>query len=90
MPHEGSCRFSSSRAVEGRETAVGATHRGWVYPHQNGASLFGLSTLWSQRWSIGGRNMQRRFYITMLTMVNNQITEDEDSREKVMGKGIAS
>jgi hypothetical protein len=39
---------------------------------------------------VRGWNMQRRFYITMLTIANNQITEDEDSREKVMGKGIAS
>jgi hypothetical protein len=34
--------------------------------------------------------MQRRFYITMLTIANNQITEDKDSREKVTGKGIAA
>ncbi len=50
------------RAVEGRETAVGATHRGWFYPHQNGASLFGLSTLWSQRWSKGAEHAEKILY----------------------------
>jgi hypothetical protein len=34
--------------------------------------LLSLAYLWSQRWSKGAE--QRRFYITMLTMANNQIS----------------
>ncbi len=63
------------KVVEGRETAVGATHREWIYPHQNGASLFGY-LFYGVKGGVGGRSMQRRFYITMLTMAKNQITAE--------------